>query len=681
MSRIMADQGESVAGEPSGGGLGVSELAAGARWGLLAAVFVLSIVCFWPAAGQGFVDWDDDRLFKGNPYWRGLSAENLRWMFATWTAYGSYYMGHYQPLTWLSHAIEFELWGESAERMHLVNMLLHGLNAVLFCLISVRLLSWHRAERAGAGLWIGSALAALLFSMHPLRVESVAWATERRDLLSSFFLFLCVLAWLGLQRRQGLRLEWWALVLALYVLSLASKAWGMTLPVLLLLIDVWPLRRVESGGGELRSLVRLALEKLPFLPFAVLTAVLAARAQGSFGATVGFGEHGILARAAQASYGLVFYVVKTFWPVGLSPLYELEIDLDPTRAVYLGAISAVVAVTVALVLLRKKRPGWLAAWVIYGVTVAPVLGLLQSGAQRVADRYSYLACLPFALLLGAGAHRLLERGNRTKATALLAASTAVLTILGVLTWRQTTVWRDNETLWNHVIRLQPSSYIAHHNLAAALQGAGRIDEAIESEKRSIEAHPGKGNEQTRHNLGLLYQRTGRPDLAFEAWRGAVRVAPSHEPSIQALVSELRRRGDPDGARKVWEDAIAQEPDFMNGYLQLALMLLQEGKGLQAEELLRRGYRRNPKHGPLLHALGTVVYGSGRYEEGEGLLRQALRVDPNSPDTLAELARVLASKPDDASQGQAMRMLEQALSINPNHVRARELARELGVSQF
>ena len=544
MSATMADQGESGAGEPPAGGRGAPELPARARWALLALVFLLSVVCFWPAAGQGFVDWDDDRLFKGNPYWRGLSAENLRWMFATWTAYGSYYMGHYQPLTWLSHAVEFELWGESAERMHLVNMVLHGLNAVLFCLVSVRLLSWHREGRAGAGPWIGSALAALLFSMHPLRVESVAWATERRDLLSSFFLFLCVLAWLGLLRREGPRFGLWGLVLVLYVLSLASKAWGMTLPVLLLLIDVWPLRRLESGAGGLRALGRLALEKLPFVPFAAVTALLAAQAQGSFGATVGFGEHGILARAAQAAYGLVFYLVKTFWPVGLSPLYELEIDLDPTRAVYVGAMVAVAVLTIALVLLRKKLPGWLAAWVIYGVTVAPVLGVLQSGAQRVADRYSYLACLPFVLLLGAGAQRVLEGGSRARRNVLALVSAVVLLVLGALTWKQTTVWRDNETLWSHVIRLQPSSYIAHHNLAAAHQGAGRIAEAIESEKRSIEAHPGKGNEQTRHNLGLLYQRTGQPDLALEAWRGAVRVAPTHEPSIQALVGELRRRGDP-----------------------------------------------------------------------------------------------------------------------------------------
>ena len=234
-----------------GAGWGSRELSTWVRRGLLGAVFALSFVFFWPALGQGFVDWDDDRLFVNNPYWRGLSSENVRWMFASWHQLGSFYMGHYQPFTWVSFAIEYELWGVNAERMHLVNMLLHGLNAVLVCLMSVRLFAWHQGEsrQHGAGLWVGASLAALLFSMHPLRVESVAWATERRDLLSMFFLLLCVLSWLAMLRSEGSRLGWWALVLLTYVLSLGSKAWGMTLPVLLVLIDVWPLRRLEQGPG------------------------------------------------------------------------------------------------------------------------------------------------------------------------------------------------------------------------------------------------------------------------------------------------------------------------------------------------------------------------------------------------------------------------------------------------
>ena len=405
--------------------------------------------------------------------------------------------------------------------------------------------------------------------------------------------------------------------------------------------------------------------------------MLAARAQGTFGATVDLEGHGILQRVAQASYGLVFYAFRTLWPTNLSPLYELEIDLDPTQPVYMGAMVTVALFACVLPFLRRKHPGVVAAFVIYAVTVAPVLGILQSGAQIVADRYTYLACLPFALLLGAGARSLLERGGVGRARVLISVSLVVALVLGTLTWRQTLVWRDSESLWRHVIRLHPSSYIAHHNLAGEFQKSGRITEAIESEKRSIEAHPGKGNEQTRHSLGSLYMRVGQRDAALEAWRGALKVAPTHEPSIQAVVADLQRQGDFGAALAVWEQAIAFDPDFMEGYRQKALMLLNSGKGLQAEDTLRRAVARNPNYAPAWHGLGTIVYSSGRHEEGEGYLRQALRAEI-SADTLAELARVLSLKPDDASMGQAEVMLRQALALDANHARARELARELGL---
>jgi tetratricopeptide (TPR) repeat protein len=175
----------------------------------------------------------------------------------------------------------------------------------------------------------------------------------------------------------------------------------------------------------------------------------------------------------------------------------------------------------------------------------------------------------------------------------------------------------------------------------------------------------------------LLSHSGRRDEALEAWRGALQVAPTHQPSIQALVGELQRRGDSAAALEVWEQAIAFDPDFMEGYRQIALLLLNSGQGLQAEDVLRRAVTRNPDYAPAWHGLGTIVYSSGRHEEGEGYLRRALRAQ-TSADTLAELARVLSTKSDEASQSQAARMLEQALAIDPNHARARELAREMGV---
>jgi tetratricopeptide (TPR) repeat protein len=563
--------------------------------------------------------------------------------------------------------------------MHAANALLHALNALLFAWIAARLLAWraadHTLERSSLPVLLGAGAAALLFALHPLRVESVAWATERRDVLSSCFLLGCVLAWLRLVRGELARGPGWTLVLVLYALSLLSKAWGMTLPVVLLLLDVWPLLRLDPERPRGRALFALALEKWPFVPLALFSAWKAAVAQGSLQATVGLAEHGVIERLVQACYGLAFYVWKTLVPSGLAPLYELEIDFDPTRPEYLAAVAFVVVTTSLLVAFRRRFPAGLAAWVQFAVIVSPVLGLLQSGAQRVADRYTYLACLPFALLAGAGLERLVRRGPQAARLALAGVG-ALCALLFALTWRQTQVWRDSETLWRHVLAIDPESYIAHHNLSVVLQQEGRIEEALASEQRSIEAHPGKGNEQSRHSLGNLYLRLGRRDDALAAFRGALGVAPTHMESIRSLVSLLRAGGDEKGALQVWRDAIAAEPGFMEGYIELALALHQSGRGLEAEDVLRAALEQRPSHAPALHALGVVVYQSGRTQEGEQLLRRALAADPRSPDTLTELAAVLSHRPETA--GQAEQLLAQALQIAPGHARARQVAREMGV---
>jgi protein O-mannosyl-transferase len=451
-------------------------------WPIACLVFVTVVATFSPGLLNDFVNWDDDLNLLDNPRFRGLTAAHLRWMFTTTLG------GHFQPLSWVSFAIDHALWGMDPRGYHLTALLLHAANAVLCFFVLQALL--ETVDLAPRHVVIRAAAAgALFFALHPLRVESVTWATERRDVLSTFFWLLALLAYLrsvAAPDRRGSRLRW--IALAMLVLSLLAKAWGITFPLVLLILDAYPLRR---GRVPLR-------DKAPFFAVAGLGAALAFGAQRGVPEMRTLAEHGLLARIAQAAYGLCFYVVETVVPRGLHPAYLLEPDLDPLRPRYLIAMLVTAAV-LALAVGGRRRWPWLSATVAaYAVIVAPVLGFAQTGPQLVADRYTYLAVLPWTALLAGGLARAWSPA-RSQATrrAVATATVAGLALLAVLTVQQIAVWRDSLTLWNHVLRLDPTNYLAYTNRAwvradpaAALADYG---EAIRANPRYHRAYFNRGN--------------------------------------------------------------------------------------------------------------------------------------------------------------------------------------------
>lgn len=500
-------------------------------WG--ACVIVLAVfACFAPALDAGFVDWDDPSNLLENPHYRGLSLTHLRWMFTTLLG------GHYQPLSWVTFALDYTAWGMQPHGYHLTNVVLHAANALLVCALTLALLRQATAARSGSHA-VAAGIAALCFALHPLRVESVAWVTERRDVLSSFFLLLTLLAYVRMVRArpQPSSQAWCAIALACFTLSLLSKAWGMTLPVVLLILDAYPLRRFSEGGDSRR---RILLEKLPFVVLAAMAAVLAVFAQRPAAGMRTLAEHGVGARLVQASYGLIFYLWKTLLPVRLSPLYLLGPDFDPTGPLYLACVSAVLAITVAVILLRKRCPWALAAWACYAVILSPVLGILQTGPQLVADRYSYLACLPWALLAGAAVSQT-SMYRRPHGAALILV---VLMALSVLTFRQAQVWKDTPTLWDHVLRLDPMNYVANVNRGAVQAARGDLAGAVAYYDRALQANP---------RLAIAYRGRGaaryqRGDLqaALADYTAALALEPD---AIAFLNRALTRQalGDDDGA--------------------------------------------------------------------------------------------------------------------------------------
>jgi tetratricopeptide (TPR) repeat protein len=430
---------------------------------MLLAIFVLAALPFLPALRGGFVNYDDLYLLNSAAY-RGLGPAQLRWMCTT------LYACNYTPLTWLTFGFDFVLWGMNPAGYHLTGLLFHGANAALFSLVALEFLG--RGAPSDRDRWAAAA-GALFFAAHPLRAESVAWIFERRDVVGGFFFLLTVLFWLRARRGGEPRPRAWrALALAAFVLSLLSKLSGVMLPFALVLLDVYPLRRLPASPRAwatpaLRGVWR---EKVPFFAASLAFAAVGFVAQSRCAAVASLDQAGLGARAAGALVGFFFYLGKTLWPARLSLVYRwapeaLEIPtLVGAAAAAAGAFAAWRS--------RAARPAILTAFGWYALMLLPALGLVKLGSQVASDRYSYLPCLSWALLLAAA----LDAPERR--AAVRAAVAALLLVLGAATWSQTEVWRDSATLWRHALKLDPLSSVAHQDLADALLAAGRDGEAI-----------------------------------------------------------------------------------------------------------------------------------------------------------------------------------------------------------
>ncbi|MCY3000946.1 MAG: tetratricopeptide repeat protein [Planctomycetota bacterium] len=630
----------------------------------------LAAFAFWPCVDAQFVALDDDANFEMNFLFRGLGPAQLEWMWS------GYHYGHWHPLTWWTFGLDYVRAGLDAPAFHRTSLVIHLAGVLAFWALALEVLRWCAgwvSARSGPveldrtksfALHVCAAFATVAWAVHPLRVENVAWVTERRDLLSALFLFVTVLAYLRSARAGSVRGAWLALALVAYALSLASKAWGMTLPVVLLALDVYPLRRLAREGGEGRSWGALVLEKLWFVPFAAWTAWQASAAQRAIGATVSFDEHGLLHRAAQASYGLCFYVLKTLWPTDLGCHYLLELGFDPLEPVYIAAMVAVVGVTVALFLLRKRWPALFAAWFLYGVLVSPVLGLLQSGSQKVADRYAQVGSVPLVLLAAGALLAFVVRDPSALAKRAKVVLVAALALGGGLAFasnRQTRCWNDSESLFRQAVKVEPDNYFVLHNLSASLYRRQAWDEAIELERRSVTAHPGKGNELARHTLGILLQYAGRLEEAEQAWRDCVEWEPDPQdprwagrplfwlpdPStcLAALRPRYQQRRQTDELIALYERGLARRPDVAQLYVDLDQLLAGAGRNPQRLAL----WEKAEKSGNLPRAQvdagrARALVAAGQLKEAEPYVFRAAAAERGKVQELVDaLAKAAASR--------------------------------------
>ncbi len=507
-----------------------------ARLARVLAPLCVALAAFWafqPALAARFVVFDDDQNILFNESFRGFSADHLAWMWTT------RHMGHWQPLSWMSLALDHALWDLDPFGYHLTNVVLHVAAALLVYACALRLFVVARpalAERPLA-LRAGAAFAAAFFAAHPLRAESVAWVTERRDVLSAALLLGALLVWLRAVRPGELALRsraagWTAL--ALLTLSLCSKAWGMTFFVLLLVLDVWPLRRVPSPAGFLREPGRrLLLEKLPFAVLGLAAAGISSWAiRMDEGTTKTLAEWSVPQRIGQAFHGLAYYVHQTAWPHDLIAIRELPVGFDPFTPATLGIAAAVTAAAGAVFALRRRWPALCTAAVVYALLISPVLGFQQAGPQFVADRYSYLACIPFALLLGG-----LLAQRLTPGAASWPAAAGALLVIGALlplARAQARTWLTTESLFANVLRVRPQSAMGNLGLGHLRLRQKRLDEALAHFERAVASDPRSGRAWS--GIGAIRRARREFAAAEAAYLTAVECAQPRYPVLVDLAN-------------------------------------------------------------------------------------------------------------------------------------------------
>src|SRR2546427_420273 len=419
---------------------------------------------------------------------------------------------------------------------HLTSLLLHAANAVVFFFVVRRILTraLPSPSERGYALAVSAGVAALGFAIHPLRVESVAWVTERRDVLSGLFYLSAILIYLRACEREERGRGWYWLSVAVFGCALLSKSMVVNLPVVLVILDVYPLRRLGGAVGWWSAPARrVYVEKIPFVLLAAAASAIALMAQLSHDTMVSVVQLSALGRLAVSVYGLSFYLWKTVAPVSLSPLYELPPTVNPWAPPFLLSYGLVVAITAIALAFRRRVPGLPAALIAYVVILLPVLGLFQSGPQIAADRYTYLAGLGWALLTGAG----LLSCWRTKRFLIPGCAVCVVVGLGVLTWNQVQIWHDSERLWTHALAIDPNSSVAQNDFGEALAQQGKLAEAIEHYRQALNIRPDYAD--AHYNWGLVLAQQGKRAEASEHFRQALRINPDFAQARSNLLNALR----------------------------------------------------------------------------------------------------------------------------------------------
>jgi tetratricopeptide (TPR) repeat protein len=554
---------------------------------LVLSLLIITLAVYWQVQHHDFLVWDDYEYILDNPHVRyGLNLENVRWAFTT------SYASNWHPLTWLSHMLDCELYGLNPIGHHLNNLLLHLINTVLLFVL------FERMTRAS---W-PCAFVAAVFALHPLHVESVAWVSERKDILAAFFWMLTCLAYVRYVRKPGPGAYF--LCLALFALGLMSKPMLVTLPFCLLLLDYWPLGRISPPGSSrpdesgVRRFLYLLWEKTPFLVLAAASSLITVYVSKSHhaAATIEALPIGLRMGNAVVSYGA--YLLKTFWPRNLAFFYPHPLGSLPWMET--AASLAFLMILSFLVLRAIARHAYLATgWFWYLGTLLPVIGLIQVGSQAMADRYTYIPLIGISIMAAWGVPEALARWRLKRVMIGLGCGLIVL-LLSLSTRAEVTHWKNGVILFRRALQVTSNNYTAHYQLGNELMRQGKLDEAIHHFTEAARIRP--DHHLARHNLGSCLVRMGRFDEAIPHYQEAIRIRPTEGRLFFSLGNGLSHQGRSEEALRAYTEALRIDPGDWMSHTNLGHLLLQDGKTGEAIEHFSEALRINPDDPKALHNL-------------------------------------------------------------------------------
>jgi tetratricopeptide (TPR) repeat protein len=550
---------------------------------ILVILALLVAAVFWQVGDHAFINFDDNGYVYENPVVRkGLTADGIAWAF---TATG---MGNWHPLTWLSHMTDVSLFGGDAGWHHRVNALFHLLNTLLLFLLLERM----------TGAPVRSGFVAALFAVHPLHVESVAWIAERKDVLSTFFWLLATGAYVRFVRRRSV--PSYLAVVALFALGLMAKPMLVTLPFTLLLLDFWPLGRVASPA----LLPRLALEKAPLFALSAASCVVTWIAQSEGGAVRNLVQLPFGARAANALTSVAGYLRRVAWPDSLSMYYPHPGSIHASIPAWkvAGAAALVAALTAFALREAGRRPFLATGWLWFLGTLVPVIGLVQVGAQAMADRYTYVPLIGLFIAIVWGAHDLLGSW-RLRDRLLPVAGGLAVAALAVAAWAQAGYWRDGVTLYTHAIRSTENNWLAWNNLGSATDDLGNGRQAVEAYREALRIKPDYTDAWI--NLGATLGAQRQFAEAAECLQRAVALAPDNHRAWYNLGVTHEALGQTGQAIDALHKSLDLRPDFAEGWYALGLFGNKAGDQRIVEEAVRRLQQLDPARARSLRAkLGT-----------------------------------------------------------------------------
>ena len=626
---------------------------------------LLTVAVYSPVAWQGFVNYDDsDYVTENRHVLSGLKWGNVVWAFTTGHA------SNWHPLTWISHMVDcqvFALWGGGH---HLVSVGFHIANTLLLFLL---------LRRMTGALW-RSALVAALFALHPLHVESVAWASERKDVLSALF-FLLTLGAYGryadaeCQRPQrgseqgadcGLQTKlhvspFYLLALVFFALGLMSKPMLVTTPFILLLLDYWPLGRLRLAAirAEPARLTRLVLEKVPFLALSVASSVVTfkvQRAGGAVSTALTVGE-----RIANAVVSYARYISKAFWPDDLSVLYPHPGHWPLWQVIACAALLVGLCVLVAM--LGRGRPYLIVGWLWFLGAMVPVIGLVQVGIQSMADRYTYVPLIGLLIMvvwgIGDLATQRLPQAWRGRTLAIGAAG--ALAVCTALTVRQVQFWKDTETLFKRAVRVTRNNYLAHNNLGFYYSGKGRKAEAMEEYRLSLQINP--AYEEALNNLGYRLAEERKFAEAIPLYEAALRIRPKHAEVNNNLGNALSETGKLDEAIQHYLIALQQNPEHADAHNNLGIALAMKGKLAEAIPHFQAAIRYKPDYASAHSNLGNALAAQHKLDEAIKEYQASLRLKPDDAQAHNNLGNALMEQ---NRVEEAVRQYGEALRLNPDN---------------